>query len=209
MSRAILAVLIVVIISVAPGAADAEFNWNGSWALHYAGPHNAKANTCEFTVNDCWIELEYQAPDGSGHYDIYIIAGDVTGIAGTRYGLCSEESFFFYGWTKCSDFEIPTSGWPGIGEANAQTWSIEQPGPHVTVGILDVYVYGTSSFCVCADDRVGFAEFCDGSEPSPLCNQKTEIKYFGCMGFGESGFNPCLGDAAEQKTWGVIKSMYK
>jgi hypothetical protein len=208
MSRAILALSIVVVISLAPGPAVAEFNWNGDWTLHYAGQHNAKANTCEFTMTDCSL-LDVDAPGGTGRYDVYVVATNVTAIAGTRYGLCSEESFFFYGWTKCSDFEIPTAGWPGVGEANAQTWTSEQPGPHVTVGILDVYVYANSIFCACVDDRVGFAEYCDGSEPSPLCNQNTDTWHFGCVGFGESGYNACWRDATEQKTWGVIKSMYK
>jgi hypothetical protein len=112
-------------------------------------------------------------------------------------------------WTKCSDFEIPTAGWPEIGEANAQTWSSEQPGPHVTIGTLDVYVYGTSELLACVDPRVGFAEFCDGSEPSPPCNKKTQKEFFGSVAFGGYGYNPCWWDSAEEESWGVIKAMYK
>ena len=208
-----LSLAIVLISTLVPTAVYGGFNWNGGWALHYAGPHDAKANTCAFTMTNCIDSPHGQmvtwAPGGTGRYDIYIIAVDISGIAGTRYGICGEDPFYFYGWTKCSHFEIPTEGWPGVGEANAQTWTSEQPGPHVTIGVLDVYVYGDSELSSCVDGRVGFAEFCDGSEPSPLCNQKTEFHNFGTVSFGGVGFNPCWWDARVERSWGVIKSMYR
>ncbi len=166
-------------------------NTQGKWALHYAGPHNSKANTCAFEATQC-TDIVVDAPSGVGRYDIYVIAADVDGIAGTRYGLECEGPFYFYGWTKCCNLEIPTAGWPGCGEANAQTWSTEQPGPHVTVGILDLYVYpGGVSLSTCPDQRVGFAEWCDATQPSPICVKRTRADVFGKIGFGVPGYNPC------------------
>lgn len=166
-------------------------NNNGKWALHFAGDHNSKANTCDFAVADCQ-NVDVDAPAGAGRYDVYVLALDVDAIAGTRYGVACDGPFYFYGWTKCSDFEIPTAGWPACGEANAQTWSVEQAGPHVTIGILDVYSYGGSvSLSTCPDPRVGFAEWCNGEQPSPICTQTTYSAAFGAIGFGVPGYNPC------------------
>jgi hypothetical protein len=119
------------------------------------------------------------------------MAVDVDAIAGTRYGLTCDGSFFFYGWTKCTDLEIPTTNWPGCDEGNAQVWSVEQAGPHVAVGILDVYIYGSSWLGTYHDPRVGFAEWCDGSTPEPLCHQTTTPEAFSRVGFGVPGVLYC------------------
>jgi hypothetical protein len=165
-------------------------NSDGKWALHYAGPHNTKANTCSLTVTRC-EDVVVNAPSTPGRYDVYVLAVDVDAIAGTRYGLSCDGSFFFYGWTKCSDLEIPTAGWPGCDEGNAQTWTVERPGPHVTVGILDVYVYGTSSLSSAPDPRKGFAEWCDGSSPEPVCYRTSASEAFSTLGFGIAGVIHC------------------
>ncbi len=166
-------------------------NKNGKWVLHYAGAHNSKTNTCSFDVVGC-EEISVDAPGGPGRFDIYLLAVDVDEVAALRYGLYCEGDFYFYGWTSCTDLELPTDGWPGCGEGNAQTWSAPQAGPHVTAGILDVYAYGSAvSLSTGADPRVGFAEWCDGSQPSPLCHKTTNPGAFGKVGFGVAGFNPC------------------
>jgi len=194
--------------------AQALKNSNGKWALHDAGAHNAKGNTCSLTITDCTSQINVVGGGGGAREDIYVIAVDVQGIAGTRYGLCCDGPVYFYGWTKCSDFEIPTDNWPGCGEANAQTWTTEQPGPNVTIGILDAYIYG-NTYCmsICTDPRVGFAEWCDGSEPSPICFQAdgSVPSYFGKVGFNGSGcgFNPCDIVPLEQRSWGAVKSLYR
>lgn len=191
--------------------ADAAPNLSGKWALHIEGEHDAKLNTCGLIIQDCITQVQTTAPAGPGRFDVYVLAIDVYGIAGTRYGICSDDSFYFYGWTKCSVFEIPTPGWPGTGEGNAQTWSSEIPGPHVTVGILDVYVYpGVSRLELCVDPRVGFAEFCDGSQSSPLCNQHTSPAVFGSVGFGRLGYNTCDSPPVpvENRSWGAVKALY-
>jgi hypothetical protein len=189
--------------------AGAVKNANGKWALHYAGVHNAKANTCDLTIVDC-AGIVTEAPGTAGRYDVYVVAVDVVGISGIRYGVACAGPFFFYGWTKCSDFEIPTTGWPGCGEANAQTWTSEQLGPHVTVGILDTYHYGGLAVLkMDSDARVGFAEFCDGSEPSPICYQTTDNTRFGCVGFDCAGYNPCSEVPVEQRSWGQVKAIYR
>jgi hypothetical protein len=81
---------------------------------------------------------------------------------------------------------------------------------NITVGILDVYAYGgVSEICVCSDPRVGFAEFCDGAQPSPNCWQFDHPYVFGCVGFGQQGYNPCDYTAVEETTWGVIKAVFR
>lgn len=188
------------------------------FGLHYAGPHNAKLNTCDidfdgFGCSNNPGEFHLTAPEIAGRYDIYIVALCVEGrMVGARYGISCEGQFYFYGWSKCSEFEIPTSGWPGCGEANAQTWREEQPGFHVALGVLDVYAYsGVSSFGLCPDQRVGVAEYCDGSQPSPICKQITDIKYFARIGFGQPGYDvcPCYPCPVNGSTWGRVKTLYR
>jgi len=205
-------VLALVALAFFATTAGATRNANGKWALHDAGAHDSKAHTCSFVLDEC-SSVVVDGPSGPGRDDIYIIAVDVAGIAGTRYGLTCDGPLFFYGWTKCTDFEIPTENWPGCGEANAQTWTSEQAGPHVTIGILDVYFYAeTVSLSVTIDPRVGFAEWCDGSEPSPICVSfdGSDNRYFGIVGFnGNNGFNPCGIVPVQNTTWGQVKALYR
>ena len=60
--------------------------------------------------------------------------------------------------------------------------------------------------------RVGFAEFCDGTQPAPLCLEKTQPSQFGCVEFNGSGcgYNPCSTPVeGESKSWGAVKSLYR
>jgi hypothetical protein len=99
----------------------------------------------------------------------------------------------FYGWAKNSDLEIPTTGWPGCGEGNAQVWSEERSGPYVTLGVLDIYVYGSpNSLRAVGDPRVDYGEWCDGTMPRPICLKRTKPDAFGAVGFGIAGYNPCF-----------------
>jgi hypothetical protein len=203
--------LLIVVAAMMLFAVNAQAlkNAQGKFALHYAGAHDAKANTCDFTATVC-NDIVVNG-GGAGRYDVYVIAVDVEGIAGCRYGVQVDgAAMFFYGWTKCSSFEIPSSGWPGSGESNAQTWGAEVAGPHITLGILDVYAYsGTTFFKTVYDPRVGKGEFCDGTEPSPICADITEPYAFGAIGFnGNTGTNPC-GVPVEPTSWGKLKAMYK
>jgi hypothetical protein len=93
------------------------------------------------------------------------------------------------------------------------TWTMEQPGPHITVGILDVYVYAASThLCTATDPRVGYAEWCDGAVPSPACVQMAYPTLFGCVGFGGAhGYLPTeqCQIAVGQTTWGKVKALYR
>jgi len=214
MKRAFVLLLGVAFLFVIASDADACYkHGNSKWALHYAGTHDAKANTCAFQVTDCFTEVVVDAPSGPGRFDVYVLALDTNGIAGTRYGLCCTGDFYFYGWTKCSDLEIPTDPWPACGGGNAQTWGYEKPSGHVTLGILDVYVYaGVNLLYMCDDPRVGFAEWCDGSSPEPWCCKVTRAEHpgaFGCIGFGCGGYNPCGAIATEKTSWGAVKAIYQ
>jgi hypothetical protein len=209
MKKLLTVLLFVALLFAAAAPADAVKNANGKWILHYAGVHNSKTNTCDFLALDC-SDIVTEAPAAAGRYDIYVLAVDVVGIAGTRYGITCSGTFFFYGWTKCSDFEIPSAGWPGCDEGNAQTWGAEQPGPFVTLGILDTYHYGGLAVLKVGNDpRVGFAEFCDGSEPSPICYQTSDNTRFGCIGFDCAGYNPCSEVPVENRSWGQLKAIYR
>ncbi len=202
-------------------AADANACYkhgNSKWALHYAGAHNSKVNTCGYTVTDCTPpagQLVETGPMGPGRFDVYVLALDTNGIAGTRYGLACEPQFmfWFYGWTSCSDFENTTAGWPGCNEGNAQTWVAEEPAGHVTLGILDVYVYpGMAHLKTDDDPRKGYGEWCDGSSPEPWCCQIAYDEYsaaFGYVGFGCPGYNPCGLVPVEQTSWGKLKATYR
>ena len=214
MKKFLFAVLSVAFLCVMVTGANAADNGQAKWALHFAGEHNAKTNTCAFHVADCIVEIVEMGPPGPGRFDVYLLALDTGGLAGSRYGICCPEgSFYFYGWTSCSDLELPSAGWPACGEGNAQTWGLQQPAGHVTMGIFDVYVYaGTGMMCVCDDPRVGFAEWCDGTSPEPICKVRTTAltpAAFGCVGFGIPGYNPCDIVATEKTSWGAVKSLYR
>jgi len=199
-------------------AARVKFQYS-RFGLHYAGPHASKVNTCDidFDSFQCGApgQSDYcvDAPGAVGRYDIYVVALCVDGdLAGARYGICCSGQFYFYGWSKCSNFEIPTSGWPNCGEANSQTWTAQQPGSHVVMGLLDVYTYGeVSSLGLCPDPRVGFAEYCDGSVPSPNCKQFSQEWEFSVVGFGVAGYDacPCYPCALTGTTWGRVKALYQ
>jgi hypothetical protein len=217
MKKVLFGFLSIAFLCVMVTGANADVNGQGKWALHYAGEHNSKINTCDFLPIDCLTEVVVDAPMGPGRWDIYILALDTDGIAGTRYGLCCDPpvaGFWFYGWTNCADFEIPSAGWPGCNTGNAQTWIVQQPAGHVTLGILDVYVYAGvgGMLCICDDPREGFAEWCDGTSPEPICLTRTvaeKPQVFGCVGFGIPGYNPCGIVATEKSSWGAVKSLYR
>jgi len=201
--------LFCALILIPCGAAGAAKNGNGVWTLHYAGSHNSEANTCGFIVTDCTGQIDVNAPPGPGRYDLYILATDVVGISQTSFGLTCTGDVLFDGWTACSDAEIPGVGWPGCGAGVTLSWTSEQPGPNVTLGILDLYVYGVTSVCSGPDPRLGDAEFCDGSTPEPICVRMNDVYRYGCVGFGQPGYQSCPGPLPpDQVTWGLIKSLY-
>jgi hypothetical protein len=216
--KSLLALFLIVLVCAAATNATAAINSNGKYSIYVAGPHDSKANTCDYVKEYCTQgSVEIINQDG-GRYDLYVIATDVNGLAGIRYGLRCEMTIgtppYFYGWTGCSDFEIPSAGWPACGENNSEAWSSEQPGLNVTVGILDTYVYpGTiAKIGTWIDSRVGYAEMCDGSEPYPLCAKRFTYQYtaFGYVGVNRLGFNPCgAGCPTEAVTWGAVKSLYR
>jgi hypothetical protein len=166
-------------------------NTNGKWALHYVEHQDGRGDHALTEGMDC-ASIAVDAPPGPGRYDVYILGVDVDAVGGTRYGLTCDGPVVFYGWTDASDFWIPTPGWPGPGEANSQTWETEQQGPIVTIGVLDVYVYGsTNSISATVDPRIDYAEWCDATQPIPKCLKKSLPELFGTIGFGTPGTNPC------------------
>ena len=212
MRAMLLGLLCIALVCSFASTADATINHNGKIGLYLAGPEGT--GNCGFVMGDCTAGVTYMTAAGSARVDLYLVAVDVYGISGVRYGLeCNVTSgtgFYFYGWTNCADFEIAQAGFPGCDQGNAQTWSGEQAGPHVTLGILDTYVYpGTvAKLCVGPDPRVGFAEFCDGSSPDPLCNHVADGG-FGCFGVNRFGYNPCGEVPVESRSWGAVKSLYR
>lgn len=217
MKKSLLALVVLVVVCLTATTANSCPNPAGKYSMYYGGPHDAKANTCDYVVTDCNSEVSYVVTPSCAGIDVYLVATDVNRIAGIRYGTRCEVSvgagIYSCGWTSCSDFEIPSPGWPGCGENNAQTWTSEQLGPHVTLGIMDVYIYaGTiAKLGFGPDTRVGFAEMCDAS-PLPLCCRRFETHYtaFGMLGINRLGYNPCgMLCPAEQTTWGAVKAQYR
>lgn len=210
--RELSALAVIILLACGASASHGYGNEEAKWGLHFAGTHDPKINTCSFVLSDCSsTSLVTESTETPGRYDLYVIALDVGAMAGTRYGICCEGSFFFYGWTSCSDVEIPTPGWPGCGGGIVQAWSGERYGPHVTIGLLDLYAYGTSKLLsACADPRTGMGQWCDGSSPTPVCIEKTNAAYFGSVGFGTQGYNPCNPRGpGQQISWGRLKSVYR
>jgi hypothetical protein len=181
--------------------------------MHFAGPHDSKTNTCAFTVpgGDCNNLVVTSSDPALAQYDIYVIGIETGEITAVRYGLGCSGTFYFYGWTGCADLELPTGGWPGCGEGQAQTFGTPQTGPNVTLGILDTYIYGDSqTLSTTVDPRTSFAEWCDGTEPDPLCDETTDPLSFGAIGFnGQTGVNNCGTVPTEHPTWAQVKSIYR
>lgn len=211
MKKALLSILGIAFLLLMAADVSALPNSNAKWVLHNAGAHNAKTNTCGFVMTDCSTANTYGGSGGERN-DIYVLAIDITEITATRYGLCCDGSFYFYGWTSCADLELPTAGWPACGEGNAQTFGVPVYGPHVTMGILDVYIYaGSLCLSICPDPRTGFGEFCDGTEPNPICFATADPVYFGAMEFngGSCAYNPCNAVPVEKSSWGALKAIYR
>jgi hypothetical protein len=216
MKKMFLIVVGIALVSMLAAPAYAGHNINAKYALHFAGLHDAKANTCDFTVTDCVTELVTSAVVGAGNYDVYIIALDTEEFGGARFGLECETTLgvppLIMGFNLCADFDIPEAGWPNCGVGEAVSFVTAQPNGHVTLGILDVYVYpGTNAkLCMGVDPRVGFAEVCDSPvSGGPVCFKTTSVEAFGCVGINRLGYNPCGIIPVEQKSWGAVKSLYR
>jgi hypothetical protein len=211
MKRIALLLALIAVFVMAASAGAAPRNGNGKIALHYAGTHDAKANTCAFTVSDCNDLVVTAATSGGDRIDVYAVAIDVEAIAGVRFGLACVGPMFFYGWTSCASFDVPSSGWPACGESNSIAWNGEQAGPNVVIGILDTYIYTDSeSVSTTVDDRVGYAEFCDGTEPLPICHNFTSAPHFCTLGVnGTTGVNGCSIVPVVNGSWGQVKSLYR
>ena len=184
-----------------------------SWGLHWAGAHNPAANTCDFHVTDCATnprgELVVSVPATPGRYDVYVMVLQIGGLKQTSFGICCEGPVDIVGWTNCSDFEYPSAGWPGCGEGDSLSWAVNQSG-NVTLGILDVEVYGgPAKLCVCPDPRLGYAEMCYEGASEIYCDRHTAAFFFGCLGFGMVGYNPCDTVPANRSTWGLLKALYR
>ena len=109
-------------------AAGLPSNHDGSWALHFAGPHDL-ANTCEsVTITGCG-DIVVNGPSIPGRYDIYVVAANVGVITQTRFGLTCIGSVVFNGWTPCDGpAEDMSAAWPGCNEADRLSWDGPQCG---------------------------------------------------------------------------------
>ena len=203
--------LIAILLCSAAGDTGAQRNRIGAWTLHYAGPHDPAENTCGFEVTNCMAQLEVDAPSLPGRYDIYVIATNVEALAGSRFGIACDGGFVFYGWTSCADSEVHTDGWPGCGEGVTLNWVAEEPPGNVTMGIIEVYSYGApATLCASPDPRVEYGEWCDASTPYPVCFETTDPWRFGCVGFGQPGYQNCPPPLQVNKaTWGRVKALYR
>lgn len=185
-----------------------------SWGLHWAGPHNPAANTCALNVTNCVTspqgELMIDAPEGPGQYDVYVLLMLTGGLKQTSFGICCDGSIEILGWTSCADFDTSSAGWPGCGEGNTVSWATQRTDFNVTLGIVEVKVNDTpAQLCICPDPRFGYAEWCDQWGPDLACQRETNPFFFGCIGFGSEGYNPCDVVPVEAGSWGAIKALYR
>jgi hypothetical protein len=172
------------LVASASYAAD---NTNGKWALHFAGKHNPATNDCTFQLAAC-EHLVVEGPADPGDYDVYVIAADVDAINWSRFAISCDGPIHIIDWQPCCDSETPTAGWPGCDEGIGLKWLTDQPGPYVTMGILTVHISGPSVLSVAPHPGDGSAEWCASSGPCPETNDPA---FFGSVGFGRPGYNPC------------------
>ncbi len=59
------------------------------------------------------------------------------------------------------------------------------------------------------DPRIGSAEWCDGTQPNPVCRQTSSPGAFGSVGFGRPGYNPSEKVNVTKTTWGRLKAIYR
>lgn len=180
-------------------------NTSGKWAIGWVDSDTC----CSIVFDDC-SELAVDEAPLHTPLDVYVVAAEVDAIDGSRFGLAAArpENIFFYGWVSKADSDDPSIGWPGSGEGIDLTWNTVQPGPFVTMGVLQIYTYGAARICLLPDPRVGFAEWRSGTSSA----HRKVGGVFGCVGFGPGtlGYNPC-GEvvALEQTSWGAIKALYR
>lgn len=117
-----LPVLVGSMIVLLVSNADAVINQRGLWGLHYAGPHDPLANTCDTSFVSA-MDIETDGPSGPGRFDIYVVALQVDGICESRFGVSCAGPVSVYGWTGCADWEDPTAGWPGCGKGVTLGWT--------------------------------------------------------------------------------------
>jgi hypothetical protein len=186
--------------------ADLPDNSGGTWALHFAGPHDP-GNTCaSLNVAGCG-DIVVDGPSAPGRYDIYVLAAGVGVVTQTRFGLVCAGSVTFQSWTPCDGpSEDMSAGWPGCDEGDLLSWSGPQCGPYRVIGILDVYADAGSSLSIDVDSRAGFAEWCDDESPTPVCVQTADAARFGRVGFGVPGYNACGLVSAEPLGAGVARN---
>ena len=68
MKKFLFVVLSMAFLCVMIADANAGPNGQAKWALHYAGEHNSKINTCALVVGDCIVEVNENAPPGPGRF---------------------------------------------------------------------------------------------------------------------------------------------
>jgi len=112
-------------------------------------------------------------------------------LAGVEFGFgeFEESAVSFVDWGPCGDspLEIPTEGWPGPNSGTAIAWSDCRSGRVIPVYAFSCYVYGAVTIPLGPNPTRGDRMFEGCAEPTVL----DSIAYFGTMGFGMTGNNPC------------------
>ncbi len=109
-------------------------------------------------------------------------------LSGVTFGLDFPICVGLSDWGACSDFELPTSGWPESGSGTAVTWSEPQTDRAVEVYWLAGYGSNTERGQLSLTEHPSQgAYFADDGIPARL----DPIVELGSLGFFQDGLAPC------------------
>jgi hypothetical protein len=163
------------------------------------------------------------AGDLNANYNVYLVVAETNpdGIAGISCGI-AYGSGLLIGWTRCSDLEFPSGGWPGSGSGNRITWAnqtncqktvVPPNGVQVVAGWFSVYAYSRDRIWITQNHQVPSPELvvadCNAAE-SQIDPTAAGWADFSAGEWG--GCNTCLTDyciePVEGSTWGRLKTRY-
>lgn len=172
-------------------------------------PHAARP--CGAVFDDC-TQMQYRL-SGGGSCDVLVVAYNFTGLTGVQYGLdySGVSGAVFGSFQSCSTAQIQTTDTPGL-YALAQAWSTcqapPQSGAGVTLGWLELWG-GSGRIDIVPDPTAGGVVSVDCSQVISAVTT-THPGFIGGAEALSGDTSPC-GQilAAEEHTWGGVKSLYR
>jgi hypothetical protein len=190
----VLAVLLSLALAV---AAWAGLNPAATSAVHVL-PHASRTCAKNFPVIAGCEDIITTEP--TPDVDAFPVFFDMVEYQGFDYGM-SWPGAYSCAFTSCSDLAIGTIVWPGDGISHA--WYVCQPGPVAITGWGWIFDYGLVS--IVPHPTAG----------GPIVGDCSGALDIVCAGIvagigGYIGDDPCLpSSAAQPRTWGEIKNLFK